>query len=375
MAESVLNNQVYELLGVKPVINAGGTHTTHGGSRMKQEVIEAMATASRSFVPVVELNRKAGEYIAKVTGAETGMVTSGAASGITLATAACMAGNDPAKIRRLPETSGMKNEIVMQMHHYGVYGNTHSFAGARVVLAGSAVGCIEEEVEAAITEKTAAVAYLFAPGLRQTGISLQKTVEVAHRHSVPVMVDAAAMLPPRENLRRYIGEGADLVIFSGGKFIGGPQATGLLFGKKDLVEAALVNASPHHAIGRPQKVAREEIVGLATALRVYMDTDEEALLAGLRGKAEYVASRIRSADGVRVEVKHDYFRYFVPTAVIELRPGRDGPTVAEIARRLHEGSPRIYVASSGDSLNVNTFNLQDGEEEIVAKRLIEELYR
>lgn len=369
----VQSNSVYELLGVDTIINAGGTHTTHGGSRMHPEVLEAMAEASRSHVHVVELNRKVGEYIAQVTGAEAGMVTCGAASGITLATAACMTGTNVARVRRLPDTNGMPDQIVMQHNHYGVYGNTHTFAGAEVVTVGNAAGSIAEEVEAAINPRTAALGYLFAPGLAQTGPSLQETVEIAHRHDLPVMVDAAAMLPPRENLRRFISEGADLVIFSGGKFIGGPQATGLMFGKQELVEAALMNSSPGHAIGRPQKVAREEMVGLATALRLYMDLDEEALLDGKRAQAEVVAAKLKSVPGVRCEVKHDYFRYFVPTAVIELEPGWKGPPVPEIAKRLHEGSPRIYVASSREAINVNPFNLRDGEEEIVADRLIEEL--
>ncbi len=368
-----LSNPVYDLLGVEPVINAGGTHTTHGGSSMHPEVVEAMAQASNSFVPIIELNRKVGEYIAQVTGAEAGMVTAGAASGIALAAAACMTGTDIAKVRRLPDTSGMKSRILMQHAHYGTYGNTHRSTGAGVDLAGSASGCIVEELEAAITPETAAIGYLFAPGLVQTGPTLSQTVEIAHRHDIPVMLDSAAMLPPRENLRRFIDEGADLVIFSGGKFIGGPQATGLLFGKKDLVEAALMNSSPHHAIGRPQKVAREEMVGLATALRLYVDLDEEAFLAGKRAQAKHVADRLQSVPNVSCEVKHDYFRHFVPTAVVELNSDWTGPSIPEIARRIHEGSPRIYVASSQDSLNVNPFNLRDGEEEVVARRLLEEL--
>lgn len=373
MVETAMSNPVYDLLGVETIINAGGTHTTHGGSRMHPEVIEAMAAASQSHVHIMELNRKVGEYIAQVTGAEAGMVTCGAASGISLASAACMTGTDVAKVRRLPDTTGMANQVLMQHNHYGTYGNTHTFAGAQVVTAGNASGCIAEEIEAAITPETATLGYLFAPGLPQTGPSLAETVEIAHRHNLPVMVDAAAMLPPRENLRRFINEGADLVIFSGGKFIGGPQATGLMFGKKNLIEAALMNSSPHHAIGRPQKVAREEMVGLATALRIYMDSDEEAFLAGKRAQAERVAEKLQTVRGVRCEMKHDYFRHFVPTAVIELEAGWTGPSVPEIAARLHEGSPRIYVASSRDSINVNTFNLRDGEEDIVAARLIEEL--
>ncbi len=373
MSDSSLNNPVYDMLGVEPVINAGGTHTTHGGSRMHPEVIEAMARASQSYVPVVELNRKVGEYIASVTGAEAGMVTAGAASGISLAAAACMTGTDIAKARRLPDTAGMRGTILMQHAHYGTYGNTHRSSGADVALAGSTTGCLPEELEAAINEDTAGISFLFAPGLVQTGPTLSQTVEIAHRHGIPVMVDSAAMLPPRENLRRFISEGADLVIFSGGKFIGGPQSTGLLFGKADLVEAALMNSSPFHAVGRPQKIGREEMAGLATALRIFMDLDEEALLASLHARAEQVSSRLQNLPGVRCEVKHEYFRHFVPTAVIEFTAEWSGPSVADIADRLHEGSPRIYVVSSHDSINVNPFNVRDEEVEILSDRLIEEL--
>ncbi|MCH8136055.1 MAG: aminotransferase class V-fold PLP-dependent enzyme, partial [Proteobacteria bacterium] len=241
------SNRVYDELGIKPVIHAAGTITSYGGSMPRPEVVEAMAIASTSFVGLEELNRKVGEYIAQITGAEAGMVVSGAAGGVVLSMAACMTGTNVAFVRRLPDATGMKNELAIQKIHRGGYSDMYTFAGAKFSEAGSVNGCLPEELDAAISENTAAVAYLFGPGVLRNGLSLQAVAEIAHARDVPVIVDAAAMLPPKSNLRRYISDGADLVTFSGGKYIRGPQGTGLLFGRRDLIEAATMNSAPFHS--------------------------------------------------------------------------------------------------------------------------------
>jgi len=377
MESPVLENPLYQWLGVRPVIHAAGTRTVFGGTRMRPEVLEAMAQAARSFVPVVELNRAVGRFIAQCTGAEAGMVTGGSASGIVLSIAACMTGTDPAAIRRLPDTTGLRNELVMQKIHRGGYSEIYRYAGARLVEVGTMSDCLPAELDAAIGERTAAVGFLYHINVLRVGLTLPEVAEIAHARGVPVIVDAASSLPPRDNLRRFIREGADLVKVSGGKMIRGPQGTGLLFGRADLVEAALLNASPHNAIGRPQKVSKEDLAGLYMALKLYMESDEEAELRTMRERAALVADAVQGLPGVSAAVERDDLKYFTPTAVIRLLPGREGPSAAEVAQALLAGDPPIAVNCERNLgiLAVTAINLLPGEAEIIARRLVEELTR
>lgn len=369
------SNPAYEEIGIQTIINAGGTKSTHGGSRISSEVLEAMNLASTSFVDVLELNRKVGEYIAQITGAESGMVTNGASSGVVLSLAACMTGTNISKIRRLPNTDGMKNEMVIQKIHQGGYSHMYSFTGAKIIDVGNINDCLPEELDAAINEKTAAVAYLFGPRISKVGLTLPEVVEIAHSKNVPVIVDAAAMLPPKVNLRRYINEGADLVVFSGGKFIQAPQATGLLFGKKELVEAALLNASPNHSIGRPYKVSRESIVGLYKALQIYMKLDENKLFDKYYKQLAPMVDSLRTLTGIEVSIQHDDVNYNVPTLVIQFSSNWKGKTPNEILKAMIKGDPPIFMQyfKGLSHLTVSPINLQSGEEKIITKRLMEVL--
>jgi len=335
--------------------------------------MEAMAMASQSFIGLEELNEKVGEYIAQTSGAEAGMVVSGAAGGVVMSMAACMTGTNSAKIRQLPNTDGMKDELIIQKIHRGGYSHMYGFTGAKFVEIGSIDGTLEEELEAAFTEKTAAVNYLFAPGLLQKGLSLKKLSEIAHAHDVPVIVDAAAMLPPKSNLRRYISDGADLVTFSGGKFIRGPQGTGLLFGRKDLIEAATANGPPNHAIGRPQKVTREEMVGLYTALKLFMEQDDDSLMASYRASIEPAFEILQALDGVNVSIEFDPQKYHVPTVVVRLNSEANGIDPQKLLKDLLEGEPRVFVTYDlgVDSVSINPINLKDGQAEQVAHRIAE----
>lgn len=378
-----LSNPVYEQFGVKPVINAGGTHTVYGGSRMRPEVLEAMAAASASCVPIVELNRRVGEYVASVTGAEAGMITCGAAAGIVLATAACMTGADTGLMSRLPDSTGMKNEIVTQVAHMGGYVHNHATAGAALVPVGTTTSCSSDELRRAITPRTAAVAFLIAPGVHQGVLSLPEVAAIAHDEGAPVIVDAAAMIPPRDNLRRIIREGADLVIVSGGKCIRGPQATGLLFGRRDLVEAALLNASPHDRIGRPLKVAREEIIGLATALQLFMEADEEAEFARETDTARLIADSLADIPGIRTSVEGadlscvppDWYYRLEPYVLLRFERSRPGRSPSEVSAALATGNPPIYAPRDRltNGILLNPFNLLDGEVETLLRRVREEL--
>jgi len=378
MTESQLPiNPIYEEIGVRPMIHAGGTNTDHGGSRMRPEVIEAMVQASQSYVPIAELNSKVGNFIAQMTGAEAGMVTAGAGSGIVLSSAACMTGTDKTKILQLPDTRGMKTEIVIAKAHRGGYSHMYTFTGASLVEVGDAQAWTTGELDAAINDDTTAVAYLLAPRVSRRGPSLRETVEVAHARGVPVIVDAAAMLPPKSNLGRYIADGADLVTVSGGKDIRGPQATGMLFGRKDLVAAALANHSPNHAIGRPHKVSREEMVGLWMALKLYVEHDEEAEIAGYRAALGPVVEALEGIDGIEVSIRQDDFRFFLPNVVVKLTSDWSGPSGPDVRSAMMDGDPRIGIRYDRDynELEVNAFNMQAGEPEIVGARLREELLR
>jgi L-seryl-tRNA(Ser) seleniumtransferase len=368
-----LNNRVFDELGLRTVIHAAGTITSFGGSAPRPEVMDVMALASQSFIGLLELNEKVGNYIAQVSGAEAGMVVSGAAGGVVLSMAACMTGTNPAKVRQLPNTDGLKDELIIQKIHRGGYSDMYGFTGAKLIEVGSINGTLAEELEAAFTDKTAAVNFLFGPGLLQNGLGLKELSEIAHSHGVPVIVDAAAMLPPKSNLRRYISDGADLVTFSGGKFIRGPQGTGLLFGRKDLIDAAIANGPPNHAIGRPQKVTREEMVGLYTALKLFMEQDDAALMVSYEASIEPAFEILQALDGVDVSIEHNSWKYHVPTVVVRLNSEENGIDPQALLKDLLEGEPRVFVTydQGVDSVSINPINLLDGQAEIVAERLVE----
>ena len=369
------SNRVYAELGVPLVIHAGGPTTNYGGSLMRPDTLAAMAEAGRAFVSVETLNRRIGAYIAEVTEAESGMVVAGAAAGMVLSLAACMTGSDLAAIRRLPDTTGLKDEMVIQKIHRGPYSHMYGFTGARIVEVGNVSSCLPEELDAALTDRTAAVAFLFAPGNPRGGLTLSQVAEIAHARGVPVIVDAAMTVPPRENLTRFIHDGADLVTMSGGKVIRGPQATGLLYGRADLIEAAHLNSSPNHAIGRPSKVAKEEMVGLYAALRSYMDSDEDEMLREMGELVEIIVDDVGEIDGVRATVEFDDDRFFVPTAVVGFEPDWGGADAQTIGDALLAGEPIIYVRvdPARNQLEAYSANLQPGEPEIIGRRLREEL--
>ena len=370
-----IGNRVYDELGITPVIHAAGTITSYGGSQPRPEVVEAMAVASTAFVGLEELNRKIGEYIAQITGAEAGMVVSGAAGGVVLSIAACMTGTNVGFVRQLPDTTGMKNELAIQKIHRGGYSDMYTFAGAKFVEAGSVDSCLPEELDLSISENTAAVAYLFGPGVRTNGLSLSEVCEIAHARGVPVIVDAAAMLPPKSNLRRYISEGADLVTFSGGKYIRGPQGSGLLFGRKNLIEAALQNTAPFHSIGRPQKVTKEEMVGLHTALKLFMESDDDAQFAAYRDTLNPIQQRLKGIENIDLSIKITESKYHVPTLVIGLRSSESGRDPQALLKTLLDGDPRVFMTydANEDVMAVNPINIQPGQETVLAERLAEVL--
>jgi L-seryl-tRNA(Ser) seleniumtransferase len=388
---------VYDDLGVRTVINASGTLTRLGGSRMAPEVLEAMADAAASFVHIDELQAKAGAVIAEITGAEAGYVTTGAAAGLALGTAACVAGLDVGKMDRLPDTTGMKNEVVVQRGHRNAYDHAIRSAGVRFVEVGylgypGAGGTWGWQIDEAITERTAAVA---CPILNTPGtVSLPEVAEIAHAKGVPVIVDAAAELPPRSNLKRFIAEGADLVTFSGGKAIGGPQSSGILAGRADLIASVAlqhqdmdvrpatwnkrgliasgsVTGIPHQGFGRAMKVGREEIVGLIVALQRYVAGDDRADARRWSAVLEAMAETIGEIPGVCTRVAANP-RKPMPALVIEIDEAAVGFSAYDASNRLLQGDPAIAVDESRAEfgvLAVGAHGFRGNEAELVAGRL------
>ncbi|MCD6530426.1 aminotransferase class V-fold PLP-dependent enzyme [Candidatus Bathyarchaeota archaeon] len=370
---------IYEELGVKKVINASGTLTDLGGSIMDEETIKAMNEAAKSFVYMNELMEKAGEIIAEVTGAEKGLVTSGAAASLALAAAACMTGKDLAKIARLPDTTGMKNEIIIQRMHRNPFDSCLRVSGAKLVEVGHQFGTKAWEVEAAINDKTAAIVhFVFDP---QPGVlPLEEVIKIGKKHDVPVIVDAAAELPPVENLRKFIAMGADLVLFSGGKQIRGPNDTGILCGRKDLVEAASMIAFPSSfgwfSIGRVMKVSKEQIVGLIVALKKFVNKDHDAEMKRWTEMAEYMARELDRVPNVSARVvipRRGPRPLVIPRAEVTLDEDALGMSVEEVIDELRNGNPAIEVwrVPGEPKIHLNPQCLLDGQEELVVKRLKE----
>ena len=366
---------IYSSLGVRRVITASGSTTAYGGSKTRPEIHDAMNKASRMMVSLDDLNRAASRIIAEATGAEAGFVASGAAGGLVLQAAAVIAGSDPAMMDRLPDSTGMKNEIIIHKSHRFPYDQCYTSVGAKFVEIGDGRRCQPWQLEAAFTENTAAVAYLFSPFITRRAIPFPELCEIAHSHGVPVIVDAASMLPPRSNLRRFTAEGADMVIYSGGKAVRGPQGTGILCGREDLIDAAFANAAPHQFIGRGMKVAKEEIVGLLRAIELFVSEDEEAEMALYRSKAQQVVDALAEVEGLRVTLEHDEFNYLIPHAVMRFTREWRGPGRDEVYAAMVAGDPPIYMHDifDPDELAVDPLNLDDEELEIVIRRLSEVL--
>ena len=371
---------VYEKLGVRPVIHGAGTTTRYGGSIMRPETIEVMREAAQSLVNIDELNEAAGAAIARILGAPAALVTAGSTAGLVLQAAACMTGDDPAKITRLPDTTGMRREFVIQRAHRFSYDQAYRVPGGVLVEIGLGRRTALFELENAITERTAGVIHLVSPFTSPPGVlSFEEVREVAHARGVPVLVDAASMLPPRDNLFRYLRGGADLVIFSGGKGIRGPQSTGILAGRRDLVRAATLNASPNQAIGRAAKTSKEEIVGIVNALELFLAEDEAAEMARYRDVCASIVDTLRDIQGLRALVEQDCVNRVIPHAVVYFEPSWKGPSGKAVRLALASGQPHIYVQQGAlqggyaDEISVDPINLQPGDEKIVATRLREEL--
>lgn len=363
---------IYESLGVKTLINCQGEVTRLGGALMEQETIDAMAEAARYSVRMDELQAAASKIIARVTGAEAGYVTSGASAALTLATAACLAGFDVDRMNRLPDTSYMPNEVLMDQRQRQGYDHAIRLAGAKIINVGMPNFRIlgDEsyttkwwEFESAITERTAAIAYFQVPDHNPP---LEEIVRLSGKYKIPLIVDAAEQVPPMENLRRFIEMGATLVAYSGGKGIRGPQNSGILCGKKELIASvALQNLDmgltnfeaweispdlipkeklrgiPQQGLGRGMKASKESIVGLLVALQ-RMESRSSTSMEQLSRSIQPIGEMVKGIPGVETEIRA-LFPGSHPMLMVKLDEAKVGKSAVEIVRKLKEGEPSIYV--------------------------------
>jgi L-seryl-tRNA(Ser) seleniumtransferase len=396
---------VYEELGLRPIINASGAVTRLGGAPMPDAVLDAYRAAAADSVPLDRLQGAASRIIAAATGTEAGLVTAGAAAGLTLGAAAILTGSDPGRMERLPRCDGFPDEFVVAREHRNGYDHAVRSSGARLievgfheVASGAGMRRVEAwEYEAAFGPRTAGVLYVLTSGSRPP---LADVVRRAHAHHLPVLVDAAAELPPRANLRSIAATGADLVVYSGGKALRGPQASGILCGRRELVGAAALQmldidehpdlwqpppelidraklpGMPRQGIGRGFKVSKEQIVALLTALQIFARGDYEAELPGYTRRLQSIADALVGAAAHCV--LHKAERECLPMLEIAVDVPLLGRTAVEVCRRLRDGSPPCYVghwALDEGKLLINPLHLNDERASELARRLREELTR
>ena len=354
-------------LGLRPVINAAATLTKLGGSIMPPEVVAAMVEGSKSFLDWPELQRAVGRRVAELTNNEAAYISSGAAAGITAAVAAVLAGTDPEKIANFPYLTGFeKTELIVHRSQRNGYDYAARMTGAIFVEIGDSL----EELEAAINEKTGAVLW-FAGALADNSPPLEEVIAIAHARKVPVIVDAAAQVPNIANLWHFTRDlGADIAIFSGGKGLRGPQSSGLVLGRADLIEGCIANGSPNSTIGRPMKVGKEELFGILAAVKWSLDQDEEANLARYENIVQSWIAALSELPGVSVE------RGFpseagqpMARALVTLGDGAK-LTAPALIDALWEQNPRIAVNPIGENgLALNPQTLEDGQDIIVAEAI------
>ncbi len=361
---------LYESIGVKPVINCKGTFTIMSGSLSLPEVKQAMFEASKHFVHVDELMAAVGARIAEITGAESAIVTCGCAAALAHATAGAVAGGDPEKIQRLPRMDGLKDEVVVPDYSRNVYDHAIRMVGVKMVtVAGLA------EMSAALGPKTAMVMVLASS--KDTGpFGLEPIAKLAHERGVPVLVDAAAegLTIPNVHLKR----GADLVAYSGGKALRGPQSAGMLIGRKDLVRAAWTNSAPHHAPGRAMKVGKEDVMGMLAAVEMWVQRDHDAEWKAWESWLDEIATSVKRVDGVTTRViQPSGLSNYSPRLEIMWDGDRLGIYGTELEKHVWTADPRIILASGSgtrreggqSSVTIMPWQMQPGDAKVVAKVL------
>ena len=363
------NQNIYARLGVRPVINAAGNTTSHGGSTPTASVKEAMEATEYTWVDLQELLDASGARIAELLGVEAAYITSGGYAALALSAAACIAGNDKEKQAQLPDTTGMKSDVLLQeAQRYG-FDRSYTIGGGTLVYFGDAAGASEAQLTEAIGSNTAAVAYYVKQQPEPGELSLEDTVRIARAKNVPVIVDAASRIWPLDYFRAMANSG-DLVCF-GGKYVGGPQSAGFVCGNKDLVSAVrdhgFVSARP---LGRAMKLDTQEIVGVLTGIEDWFSMDHDARFAEYDGRMSTIANGLEGAPNVVEAKKVETARHPGVTMHVVLDTASLGKSVEEVVDELYEGESRVRVMKEDEkTLNVCVHTLNDGEDRIVAQGL------
>lgn len=371
------NNNIYESIGATPLINARGTVTIIGGSRIWPEVIDAMDAASRNFVQIDELMDKVGDRLAELTGTEWGFVSAGASAAVTAATAACVTGGDPDKLWQVPDLTGMKDEVIIPSYSRTAYDAGSKAVGVKMVEVST-----PEELELALGPKTAMVMVLAGARSEEGPLSIREIAKRTKPLGVPIFVDAAA--EGLEVPNPHIVQGADLVAYSGGKYLRGPQCAGLLLGRKDLVHAARITMAPHHGFGRGFKVGREEILGMLTAVEVWLRQDHDAIMKQWASELEFIAARLEKIPGVKVGIRMPQGRSNrSPSLRVEWDMERIPLTGYDVEQLLWDGTPRIAVSGAGSflpfppnmqpNISIGGSQLNPGDAKFIAERVSEVL--
>lgn len=373
---------VYSRLGVKTVINCRGTWTYLSGSLEFPEVRQAQVEAAQHFVNVIDLQRAVGRRLAELTGAESGIVTSGAAGAMAAASAGCMAGTDDQLIWQLPDTTGLKHEVIM-VGGRSAFDSAIRLTGAKLILVYSA-----EELANAVNQNTAMI---YTTDL---GEKLQRELAIAKDKKVPMLLDDAAGIPPADNAKLYAKMGIDLYCFSGGKGLCGPQCSGLLLGRKDLIEAALLNCSPREgAVCRPMKVGKEEIIGCLTALETWLNLDEKKVYSEWNSRIEKIRKLVDTVPGVKTDVyvpddgnryptlrvawDQQAWRFTIADCVAALRAGdpvievlgQDNPSLVKAVREGNPNPKQPKEPKVPDHIELVSMTIKPGEEIVVGQRL------
>jgi L-seryl-tRNA(Ser) seleniumtransferase len=372
-APAIAGRDFFKELGVRPFINAAGTYTTLTASLMWPEAVEAMNYASKTFVPLNDLHDAVGKRLAELIGCEAVMVTSGAAAALTVGTAACITGKNLDFIKRIPEITGMKSEVIIQKSHRYGYDHAVRNCGIKMIEVET-----PEELEKAVNERTAMMLF-FNDADPKGKIKIDEFIALGKKHKVPTFNDAAADVPPTDHLSKYIKMGFDLVTFSGGKGMRGPQSCGLLLGRKDLIEAARLNCSPNSdSIGRGMKVNKEEMLGMMVAVEMYLKRDAAAEWKEWERRAKLITDSLAQIGAIKSEIYVPPIANHVPTIRLGWDKAALKLTADEVRKQLREAKPSIEIAPGSSpataekqEISVGVWQMQPGEAEIVAKKMRE----
>lgn len=356
---------IYDQLGVKKIINAWGTVTKIGGSKMDPRVLDSMKEAAQSYVTISELHEKAGKYIAKMLGAEAACITSGAAAGIAISAAACMTGKNVAKALQLPDTSGIKNEVLVLKCHRTLYDQALLLSGVKIKEIGATSFASIEQVEHSISENTTLFFYASEVEPMRGSISVPELMKVLNKYNIPLVVDAAAEIPPTSNILKYLNMGASLVIFSGGKEFRGPQSSGIILGKKELIEACDLNCCPNYSIGRPMKIDKETIAGITKAIEIFVSKDYDKEISRWDKMVDKLISGLSACDSIMIHkgfpIEPGIQPVIIPRAYVKCL----NKSAIDLQNALLHLDTAIQVGVEGDLIALNPQCLEDDEIDIV----------